>query len=150
MSMIRSCPERLEFKNECYSTVNQSWAKNIDICINFMARTKTKPFLKREKVPKFYFHFGQQNKCPPFSFNIYLAMWKYNCEPLWYVVFRLCKILLLDRCFHPSPNISSSIILIYTILLLLSPFLLLYFQRLQTSDNDQITYLGFTFVLKKE
>jgi hypothetical protein len=23
MSMIRSCPDRLEFKNECYSTVNQ-------------------------------------------------------------------------------------------------------------------------------
>ena len=33
--------------------------------------------------------------------------------------------------------------------LLLSPFLLLYFQRLHTSDNDQITYLGFTFVLKR-
>jgi hypothetical protein len=30
-----------------------------------------------------YFSFGQQKKCPPFSFNIYLAMWKYNCEPLW-------------------------------------------------------------------
>jgi hypothetical protein len=34
-------------------------------------------------------------------------------------------------------------------LLLLSPFLLLYFQRLHKSDNDQITYLGFTFVLKR-
>ncbi len=52
-----------------------------------MVRTKTKPFLKRKKVPKFYFHFGQQKKCPPFSFNIYLAMWKYNCEPLWLLVF---------------------------------------------------------------
>jgi hypothetical protein len=31
------------------------------------------------------------------------------------IVFRLGKILLLDRCFHPSPNISSSIILIYTL-----------------------------------
>ena len=30
-----------------------------------------------------------------------------------YVVLRLG--LLLDRCFHPSPNISSSIILIYTL-----------------------------------
>jgi hypothetical protein len=37
---------------------------------------------------------------------------------------------------------------LHSILLLLSsPFLLLYFQR---SNNDQITYLGFTFVLKKE
>ena len=27
MSMIRSCPDRLEFKNECYSTVNQSISK---------------------------------------------------------------------------------------------------------------------------
>jgi hypothetical protein len=26
----------------------------------------------------------------------------------------------------------------------------LFFQRLHTSDNDQITYLGLTFVLKKE
>jgi hypothetical protein len=37
-------------------------------------RVKTKPFLKRKKVPKLYFHFAQQKKCPPFSFNIYLAM----------------------------------------------------------------------------
>ena len=42
-------------------------AKNNNICINIMVRTKTKPFLKRKKVPKFYFHFGQQKKCPPFS-----------------------------------------------------------------------------------
>ena len=49
-----------------------------------MGRTKTKPFLKRKKVPKFYFHFGQQKKCVlPSSFNTYLVMWKYNCEPLW-------------------------------------------------------------------
>ena len=41
LSMIRSCPYRLEFKNECYST-SQS-AKNNDICNNFMGRTKTKP-----------------------------------------------------------------------------------------------------------
>jgi hypothetical protein len=27
LSMIRSCPSRLEFKNECYSTVNQSISK---------------------------------------------------------------------------------------------------------------------------
>jgi hypothetical protein len=39
---------------------------------------------------------------------------------------------------------------LHFVLLLSSPFLLLYFQRLHTSDNDQITYLGFTFVLKKE
>jgi len=52
-----------------------------------MVRTKTKPFLKRKKVPKFYFHFGQQKTCPPFTFNIYLVMWKYNCEPLWLFLF---------------------------------------------------------------
>jgi hypothetical protein len=38
----------------------------------------------------------------------------------------------------------------FILLLLLSPFLFLYFQRLHTSDNEQITYLGFTFVLQKE
>ena len=27
LSMIRSCPDRLEFKNKCYSTVNQSISK---------------------------------------------------------------------------------------------------------------------------
>jgi hypothetical protein len=27
LSMMRSCPDRLEFKNECYSTVNQSISK---------------------------------------------------------------------------------------------------------------------------
>jgi hypothetical protein len=27
LSMIRSCPDRLEFKTECYSTVNQSISK---------------------------------------------------------------------------------------------------------------------------
>jgi hypothetical protein len=30
-----------------------------------MVRTKTKPFLKRKKVPKFYFHFGQQKSVLP-------------------------------------------------------------------------------------
>ena len=29
--MIRSCPNRLEFKNECYSTVNQSIGKKTSI-----------------------------------------------------------------------------------------------------------------------
>jgi hypothetical protein len=48
---------------------------------------------------------------------------------------------------HPFRHYSY---LHFILLLLLSPFLLLYFQRLHTSDNDQITYLGFTFVLKKE
>ena len=38
---------------------------------------------------------------------------------------------------------------LYFIIIIIT-FLLLYFQRLHTSDNDQITYLGFTFVLKKE
>ena len=54
---------RLGFRRNFLSS-----AKNNDICINFMGRTKTKPFLKRTKVPKFYFQFGQQKKCPPFFF----------------------------------------------------------------------------------
>jgi hypothetical protein len=29
-----------------------------------MVRTKTKPFLKRKKVPKFDFHFGAVNMLP--------------------------------------------------------------------------------------
>ena len=49
--------------------VNQQ--KNIDICINFMGRTKTKPFLKRKQVPKLYFHFWPPKKCPPFFFLIH-------------------------------------------------------------------------------
>ena len=64
-----------------------------------------------------------------------------------YVVFRLGKILLLDRCFHLSPNISSSIILIYTIFIII--ITIFTFITLHKSDNDQITYLGFTFVLKR-
>ena len=48
-----------------------SKAKNIDICINFMGRTKTKPFLTRKKVPKLYFHFRPPKKCPPFFFLIH-------------------------------------------------------------------------------
>ena len=68
LSMIRSCPDRLEFKNECYSTVTQSISKNNDICINFMGRSKTKPFLKQKKMWKLYFHFWPPKKCPPFFF----------------------------------------------------------------------------------
>ena len=75
MSRIRSCPDRLEFKNECYSTVNQSIIKNNDICINIMVRTKTKSFLKRTKVPKFYFHFGQQKSVLPS-----LLTYTWRCE----------------------------------------------------------------------
>jgi hypothetical protein len=36
-----------------------------------MGRTKTKPFLKRKKVPKLYFHFWPPQKCPPFFFLIH-------------------------------------------------------------------------------
>jgi hypothetical protein len=36
-----------------------------------MGRTKTKPFLKRKKVPKLYFHFWSPKKCPPFFFLIH-------------------------------------------------------------------------------
>ena len=35
-----------------------------------MGRTKTKPFLKRKKVRKLYFHFRPPKKCPPFFFLI--------------------------------------------------------------------------------
>ena len=31
--------------------------------MNFMGRTKTKPFLKRKKVPKLYFHIWPSKKC---------------------------------------------------------------------------------------
>jgi hypothetical protein len=65
-----------------------------------MVRTKTKPFLKRKKVPKFYFHFGQQKKCPPFSFNIYLAMWKYNCEPLWLLLYNVPHLTASKNRYH--------------------------------------------------
>ncbi len=36
-----------------------------------MGRTKTKPFLKRKKVPKLYFHFWPPKKCHPFFFLIH-------------------------------------------------------------------------------
>ena len=41
-----------------------------------MGRTKTKPFLKRKKVPKLYFHFWPPKKCPPFFFLTYT----WRCE----------------------------------------------------------------------
>jgi hypothetical protein len=50
---------------------NRQSAKNIDICIKFMGRTKTKPFLKWKKVPKLYFHFWPPKKCPLFFFLIH-------------------------------------------------------------------------------
>jgi hypothetical protein len=40
-----------------------------------MVRTKTKPFLKRKKVPKFYFHFGQQKSVLPS-----LLAYTWRCE----------------------------------------------------------------------
>ena len=36
-----------------------------------MGRTKTKPFLKRKKVPKLYFHFWPPKNCPSFFFLIH-------------------------------------------------------------------------------
>ena len=57
--------------------------KDIDICINFMGRPKTKPFSKRKRAPKLYFHFWPQKVSSLLLFNTYqLVMWKYNCEPL--------------------------------------------------------------------
>jgi hypothetical protein len=45
--MIRSCPNRLEFKNECYSTVNQSISKKTSIFAwvnNFPQKCQFKSF----------------------------------------------------------------------------------------------------------
>jgi hypothetical protein len=50
----------------------------------------------------------------------------------------------------PHQIFPNPLFLFTLFLFSLSSFLLLYFQRLHTSDIDQITYLGFTFVLKKE
>jgi hypothetical protein len=36
---IRSCPDRLEFKNECYSTVNQSISKKTTVYVKREGRT---------------------------------------------------------------------------------------------------------------
>jgi hypothetical protein len=58
-------------------------AKNNDICINFMGRTKTKPFLKRKRCRNSTFTLGSKKSVLPSSFNTYLVMWKYNSEPLW-------------------------------------------------------------------
>jgi hypothetical protein len=65
-----------------------------------MGRTKTKPFLKRKSVPKFYFHFGHKKSVLPSSFNTFLVMWKYNCEPLWRKRWKRHnkQLLLLMRC----------------------------------------------------
>ena len=41
-----------------------------------MGRAKTKPFLKRKKVSKLYFHFWPPKKCPPFFFLIHT----WSCE----------------------------------------------------------------------
>jgi hypothetical protein len=51
-----------------------------------MVRTKTKPFLKRKKVPKFYFHFGQQKSVLPS-----LLAYTWRCEnittsPMWFEI----------------------------------------------------------------
>jgi hypothetical protein len=40
-----------------------------------MGRTKTKPFLKRKKVPKLFFHFWPPKKCHPFFFLIHTGTW---------------------------------------------------------------------------
>jgi hypothetical protein len=69
-----------------------------------MVRTKTKVFLKRKKVPKFYFHFGQQKKCPPFSFNIY----NWRCENItasscvWIWLMLIMIILFFGICWNFS------------------------------------------------
>ena len=59
-----------------------------------MGRTKTKSFLKRKKVPKFYFHFGQPKKCLPFFFytavclgvSSQIKLLKKNEQTIFYVV----------------------------------------------------------------
>ena len=82
LSMLRSCPNRLKFRNECYSTVNQQ--KTSIYALILWEEQRLNRFLKRKKVPKLYFHFWLPKKCPPLLlFNTYMVMWKYNCEPLW-------------------------------------------------------------------
>ena len=62
--MIRSCPDRLEFKNECYSTVNQSISKKSVLpslltytwrCENITASPCGNNWVPRiTEIPKFY------------------------------------------------------------------------------------------------
>ena len=56
LSMIRSCPNHLEFKNELFhcKPVNQ---QKISIFALILWEEQRQPFLKRKKVPKLYFHF---------------------------------------------------------------------------------------------
>ena len=87
---------------------------------------------------KFYgsFHTDHNPKATHLNVCMLSSIWTRSC--FWIGVSTLTKYFLI----HYSD--------LHFILLLLSPFLLLYFQRLHTSDNDHITYLGFTFVLRKE
>ena len=77
LSMIRSCPNHLEFKNELFhcKPVNQ---QKISIFALILWEEQRQPFLKRKKVPKLYFHFWPPKKCPPFFFLIHTGTWWYE------------------------------------------------------------------------
>ena len=85
MSMIRSCPDRLEFKNECYSTLNQSISKKTSIfALMLWEEQRLNRFWSEKRCETLLSLLAPQKVSSLLLFNTYLVMWKFNCEPLWY------------------------------------------------------------------
>ena len=83
LSIIRSCPDRLEFKNECYSTVNQSISKKTSVfALILWEEQRLNRFWREKRCRNSTLTLGSKQSVLP-SFNTYQVMWKYNCEPLW-------------------------------------------------------------------
>jgi hypothetical protein len=75
------------FKNECYSTVNQSISKKHPIVPFILwAKQRINRFWSKKMCRNSTFTFAprpQKKVSSLLLFNTYLVMWKYNCEPLW-------------------------------------------------------------------
>ena len=75
------------FKNECYSTVNQSISKEHPIvALILWAKQRINRFWSKKMCRNSTFTFAprpQKKVSSLLLFNTYLVMWKYNCEPLW-------------------------------------------------------------------
>jgi hypothetical protein len=69
LSMIRCCPNRLEFKNECYSTVNQSISKKTSIFALILGEEqRLNRFWIEKRCRNSTFTFGPPKSVLPSSF----------------------------------------------------------------------------------
>jgi hypothetical protein len=96
LSMKWSCPDRLEIKNECYSTKPVNQQKTTIFALILSEEQRLNRFWSEKRCRNSTFTFSPPKKCPPFFFLTH-TWWCENitaspCETEWFLLLTLNKV----------------------------------------------------------